>query len=61
MVKLYVGGSPIDIIVDNYFPVTKEGKWACIHSDCGEKWMMVLEKAYAKLHGGYENIKRGKV
>lgn len=44
--------------VDFYFPVSGV-KAAFAKAGDGELWVMVLEKAYAKLMGGYDNIGKG--
>lgn len=66
LVKFYkMGDEPEYVIIDNYFPQRMEyGKeiWAFVTSENPEElWPMVLEKAYAKLYGSYENIEAGKV
>jgi len=52
---MYKNGEKIDIIIDNFIP--------CIsHRPCfsrangNELWVILLEKAYAKLHGNYNRI-----
>ena len=47
------------IYVDSYFPVTGAGKLFGAHNDQAETWVMLLEKAYAKLYSGYWNIGHG--
>ena len=54
-----IGGHPIHVIVDDYFPILKDGSWAGVHSSSNDHWMMVVEKAYAKLFGGYGKIRTG--
>lgn len=54
------------VIVDDFFPAQKvNGKleWVFVKGGAlgDELWPMVLEKAYAKLHGNYANIEAGKV
>eukprot|EP00826_Nyctotherus_ovalis_P039385 TRINITY_DN3787_c0_g1_i6.p1 TRINITY_DN3787_c0_g1~~TRINITY_DN3787_c0_g1_i6.p1 ORF type:complete len:929 (+),score=272.17 TRINITY_DN3787_c0_g1_i6:165-2951(+) len=51
-VNLYVCGSLCTIIVDDYFPAFGS-KWALTSSKDEEIWVMVLEKAWAKVHGNY--------
>mgnify|MGYP000859612373 FL=1 len=50
------------VLIDDYFPVRKQqGKLNQIfsHSVGPELWVSLLEKAYAKIHGSYENIEGG--
>ena len=52
-------GFPITVIVDDYLPIKKQsdGSVASIFSKQsadGDVWMMLLEKAFAKLMGNYE-------
>lgn len=55
-------GEEEHVIVDDYFPVDSTGQWAFVRSESEkELWPMILEKAYAKLFGTYENIEAGKV
>lgn len=65
-VKFFVNGRWITVIVDDYFPCTRDhsGAWQPIfaHSkdhdgsppEQVELWVMIFEKAWAKLHGSYE-------
>lgn len=62
MVKFNKFNKDIHIIIDSEFPVDSEGKWLFGRSeDSGEIFTNILEKAYAKLYGGYQNIVGGKV
>lgn len=62
-VKLYIRGSDgkrtaKSVKVDFYFPVSGV-KAAFAKAGDGELWVMVIEKAYAKLMGGYDSIGKG--
>ncbi len=50
---------PVDITVDMQFPVGKDGVEYAQSRDKTQLWPEVLEKAYAKWKGGYENIGEG--
>eukprot|EP01047_Picozoa_sp_COSAG01_P019765 COSAG01_NODE_1109_length_11660_cov_40.459822_5_plen_1015_part_00 len=65
-VKLYVHGQWVTVLVDDQFPCTLDadsGLWVPIGSECQsitykhevemELWVLIVEKALAKLHGGY--------
>lgn len=65
-VRFYRGGQEEFVIVDDHFPAQMENNryhWLfCRGGELGDElWSMVLEKAYAKLYGGYEFIEAGKV
>jgi len=57
-INLYVCGSLRTIVMDDLFPAL--GKtWPLTHSRDNEIWVMLLEKAWAKVHGGYSIISGG--
>jgi len=57
-VRMYRDGIEKIIIVDNYFPCTTDGTPLFSHSKENELWVMILEKAWAKLHLSYSLIDR---
>jgi len=52
LVTLFVNGVETPVIVDDFFPI-KYNKPAFASTKDGEIWAMILEKAWAKLHGSY--------
>ena len=55
MVKLWWNGVPRKVVVDDRIPVDRAGKPLCSRSsDPTELWVSIIEKAYMKLHGGYD-------
>lgn len=57
-VALNVCGDWQVVFLDDYFPVLGN-KIAFCHTKSAEIWSMLLEKAYAKINGGYWNIGTG--
>ena len=54
---LFVGEKPQKVIVDDYLPVKKgTNELIFAHSKKNEIWISFLEKAWAKVNGGYANI-----
>lgn len=50
------------MIVDDRMPIDESKAWLLGHAeDEDEIWPNILEKAYAKLYGGYNKIEGGKV
>lgn len=50
------------VVVDDYFPYDSEhGKWAMSKpsEDSNEIWVLILEKAWAKVFGSYQRIEAG--
>ncbi len=55
--RIYVCGVPRTIMLDDMFPyMPSQRRWAFTHSKGDEMWVMLLEKAWAKIHKAYENI-----
>jgi calpain-15 len=48
-----------DLTIDDYMPCHLDGPPLFTRSHGNELWVLLLEKAYAKLHGSFENIKKG--
>jgi len=67
VVMLYPGGKPNIVTIDDFFAEKKEmmiHPFVNIVRDKEDKrsiWPMILEKAYAKMFGNYENIDGGNV
>jgi len=59
-VTMYCDGVLTDILVDDSFPCNvKTRKPVFSHGKGPELWVLLLEKAYAKIHGSYYNIENG--
>ena len=69
IVKVYINGKEVDIILDDYFPFVKlndtNNEWILALSILDETsknfWPLVLEKAWAKANGNYGNIIKGNI
>lgn len=55
VIRLFVNGVPTDITLDDLFPYFR-GKAAFSKAKGPEIWVMLAEKAWAKIHGSYQNI-----
>ena len=55
-VALNVLGEWISIVMDDIFPVKPRGGFPFCYTKTREIWAMLLEKAYAKVYGGFWNI-----
>ena len=56
IVKLFINGMWRGVEIDDYLPVDEYGNFICAYSNKGKLWVSILEKAYLKIHGGYEFI-----
>jgi len=66
VIQFFKNGNWVPVIVDNRIPCHKSGPNARrpIFSQCkntNEYWVMIVEKAYAKLHGCYEALSGGEI
>ena len=61
--RFYKDGAWVTVIVDDRIPCDKNSKRPIFASckDPNEYWVMILEKAYAKLHGCYEALNGGEI
>jgi len=56
----FIDGVYTIVIIDDYLPVFKDNKELCFgKSTNNEIWLCLLEKAWAKINGGYANIIKG--
>ena len=58
-VAMCLNGVWEEIILDDFAPCTRAGELAFNRSKTEELWVVLLEKAWAKVHGGYLNIEAG--
>ena len=57
---LCINGLWEDVIIDDHFPCSKRSRRPAFnHSRTNKLWVMIIEKAWAKVHGGYMNIAAG--
>ncbi len=59
--KLFKNGERQEITVDDYFPCYVNGGPIFTNGNGNELWVMLLEKAYAKVYGCYHNLTCGTV
>lgn len=59
VVTLYVSGKRVDVVLDDYFPVDTSNQPAFAGSQDQELWVMLIEKAWAKVHGDFAIIEGG--
>jgi len=52
-VKICKGGLWVEVTIDDLFPCEPFGQPLFGKSNNNEIWGMILEKAYAKVHGSY--------
>jgi hypothetical protein len=56
MCRLLFDGVYQEVVVDDYFPVDKNGKLVTAKIPAnGDFWPLVIEKCWAKLHKSYAN------
>ena len=58
-VALCLNGVWEEVLLDDYAPCDENGSLAFNTSKTNELWVVLLEKAWAKVHGGYLNIEAG--
>jgi calpain-15 len=57
--RFFKNGEWEEIVVDDYFPCYPKGGPIFSYNTNNELWLLLLEKAYAKLHGSYGNLLEG--
>ena len=58
-IKVCKNGEWMEVTVDDYFPCTAEGGPIFSRANGNELWVLLLEKAYAKIHGNYYTLRGG--
>jgi len=56
-IKFTMNGEPVTIIIDDYIPTSDD---IPIFSR-GKAWVMLVEKAWAKMRGSYKNMGEGEI
>ena len=60
-VTFYINGAPREVIIDDHFPCYEWGKPLFSHSKANELWVLLIEKAWAKLFGSYTATEEGEI
>ena len=55
-IKMFKNGERQTILIDDHFPCDADGEPCFSKANGNELWVMILEKAWAKIHGSYERI-----
>ena len=55
-IKMFKNGEEQTVILDNYIPCDETGEPCFSKANGNELWVILLEKAWAKLHASYERI-----
>lgn len=58
-IRLFINGVWKTIIVDACFPIDKRGILCAAQPYKNQIWVLLLEKAWAKVFGSYDNIHAG--
>jgi len=59
-IEFCICGEAVRVVIDDYFPCEESTDSPCFsHAHGNEMWVMLLEKAWAKVNGSYENIVKG--
>jgi len=58
-VNVYEKGEKKKIIIDDFFPCDNRGSPCFTRANGNELWVMILEKAWAKIYGSYGMIEAG--
>lgn len=57
--RLNKSGVWTEVTIDDFMPCQLEGSPLYTRTNGNELWVQLLEKAYAKLHGGYNKLEAG--
>lgn len=57
-VMMYKNGIKREVVIDNFIPC-RDGSPCFTTAQGNELWTIILEKAWAKVHGSYERIEAG--
>lgn len=58
-IRFCKNGEWIDVTIDDYFPCVPFGGPIFSRANDNEMWVLLIEKAYAKLHGNYFTLRGG--
>jgi len=57
--RMFYNGKRVEVVVDDLIPCTRKAKPKFSRANGPELWVIILEKAWAKIHGCYERISAG--
>ena len=58
-IKFCKNGEWVEVTIDDYFPCLPKGNPLFSRAHDNEMWVLLIEKAYAKLHGNYFTLRGG--